>query len=816
MRNRSEIGDALNYQQLENKSLLAGIVYVSAVGNDIAIKGDAADNHFEINLAASQPDQLVNAFDGTTVKLQSGIIGLDLSNIGSVLVKGNSGNDTIVVHGNSTSTNGDMQFELGKGADTLLLTGAPNRPIELGGDMTIFGHMGSDQVFLSEVNVGGDLDYRGAHGDDSFAQNELAVTGGASYFGQSGYDNFFFASSELLGPTEVIGGAENDLVACCNLRFASTVSADGQSGTDFNFFSDDTSFEDTFGSRSFEVELNETDDIARSQLILNRLSDALTETADDLAYHPANWIHDSMIGLANCLELPFAELSVDPDTQFVTMNDPTPTVSVIWDNAIQNAIVESSPGPTIASRAFGMVHTAMYDAWSAYDPTAVSTQLQDTLQRPASENTVNNKLQAMSYAAHRVLNNLFPGSAAEFDAVMEELGYDPSLVSVDQASPAGVGQAMADALIEFRQQDGSNQLGLHPNSNGNAYSDFTNYEPSNPIGNSFNIELWTPELVPIDEGPANQNFLTPHWGRVEAFSYDTIGEFRPDSPQPFLLVDGTVDLEAKTITTDDGTFEIDKSLIGTIINPEFVSQAEYVVDLSANLTDEQKLIAEFWEDGGGTSFPPGTFMTFGQFVSARDNNSLDKDAQMFFALGNAVMDAGIATWEAKVFYDYVRPVRAIRELGELGLIGEFDSNLGGYAIDAWVPDEGTQRILSTDFLTYQTPGSDPSPPFAEYTSGHSAFSSSAARVLELFTGSSEFNASVTFQPGESRFEPGVTPVEEVTLSWSTFAEAADEAGESRLYGGIHFTEGDINGRTLGQQVGDAVFAQTQAFINGTA
>ena len=207
-------------------------------------------------------------------------------------------------------------------------------------------------------------------------------------------------------------------------------------------------------------------------------------------------------------------------------------------------------------------------------------------------------------------------------------------------------------------------------------------------------------------------------------------------------------------------------------------------------------------------------MTLGQFVSARDNHSLDQDAQLFFAMGNAVFDAGIATWEAKVHYDYVRPVRAIRELGELGLIGEYNDVLGGYAIDAWVPDQGTQTILATDFLTYQTPGSDPSPPFAEYTSGHSAFSAAGATILQMFTGSDKFGGAITIQPGESRFEPGVTPVDSVTLSWDTFSAAADEAGISRLYGGIHFTDGDINGRKLGVEVAGAVWDQSLHFISG--
>ncbi len=302
---------------------------------------------------------------------------------------------------------------------------------------------------------------------------------------------------------------------------------------------------------------------------------------------------------------------------------------------------------------------------------------------------------------------------------------------------------------------------------------------------------------------------------MKVFGLETADEFLPPPPEPFLLVEGTADLAAGTITLADSTVvNIDRSLVGTVINPDFIAQAEHVVDVSANLTDRQKLIAEFWEDGAGTAFPPGTFMTFGEFVSARENNSLDADAQLFFALGNAVFDAGVATWDAKVEYDYTRPVRLIRELGRLGLIGEFDAGLGGYAIDAWVPGAGTQRILATDFLTYQTPGSDPSPPFAEYVSGHSAFSAAGAEILARFTGSDDFGGSVTFAAGSSRFEPGLTPQDPVTLSWDTFSDAANEAGISRLYGGIHFTDGDLNGRALGRSVAASVWDRVQVQIQG--
>lgn len=535
------------------------------------------------------------------------------------------------------------------------------------------------------------------------------------------------------------------------------------------------------------------------------------------SFDKANNLQDSELGVEpNNIQT----LTVDPKTQLVTVHDSSPTISVFWDRVVQQAVINASPGPTVASRAYAMLHTAMFDAWSAYDGTAISTQLGDDLQRPLSENTEANKIEAMSYAAHGVLRDLFPQEIETFDELMVKLGFDPCNKTVDVTTAAGIGNISAAALLDFRRQDGSNQLGDDPNGIiGIPYSDNTNYQAVNSADEVIDLERWTPEKVPIDAKPGEekriQQFLTPQWGDVKPFALESGDQFRPEAPQPFLLVDGSVNLKDRTITLVSGfTVKIDKSLIGTIINPEFVAQTEQVVDISANLTDEQKLIAEFWEDGSGTSFPPGTFMTFGQFFSARDNNTLDEDAQMFFGLGNAVFDAGIATWNSKKFYDYTRPVRAVQELGKLGLIGEFNEEKGGFVIDAWQPGKGTQTILATEFLTYQVPGEDPSPPFAEYTSGHSAFSMAGAKILELFTGSDEFGASVSFKPGQSRFEPGLTPSEKVTLHWDTFSEAADESGISRLYGGIHFTEGDLNGRKLGEEVAQSVWEKTQFFING--
>ena len=109
------------------------------------------------------------------------------------------------------------------------------------------------------------------------------------------------------------------------------------------------------------------------------------------------------------------------------------------------------------------------------------------------------------------------------------------------------------------------------------------------------------------------------------------------------------------------------------------------------------------------------------------------------------------------------------------------------------------------------------PPFPEYVSGHSTFSAAGARVIRTFTGSDSFGASVTVRAGTSRIEPRTathpgSPAKDVTLSWPTFTAAADEAGWSRRYGGIHFPSGDLHGRSLGDLIGGDAWNEAQSYI----
>lgn len=131
------------------------------------------------------------------------------------------------------------------------------------------------------------------------------------------------------------------------------------------------------------------------------------------------------------------------------------------------------------------------------------------------------------------------------------------------------------------------------------------------------------------------------------------------------------------------------------------------------------------------------------------------------------------------------------------------------------PGKGTIEIDGSQWIPYQ-PASFPTPPFPDYVSGHSTYSAAAAGILMSWTGSDRFGYSVALSAGSSRIEPGITPRRQVVLSWENFTDAANEAGLSRRYGGIHFRRADLVGRLLGRLVCAKAWSKAQSYFDGTA
>ncbi len=460
--------------------------------------------------------------------------------------------------------------------------------------------------------------------------------------------------------------------------------------------------------------------------------------------------------------------------------DETPNVVIQWNNAALQGVRDSGIGPPMVARALAIVHTCIFDAWAAYDKRAVGTQFGNELRRPKRERTLANKNEAISFAAYRALVDLFPvDKTSVFDPLMAKLGYDPTNLTINTDTPVGIGNVACGAVLSFRHGDGSNQLGdLHPG----AYSDWTEYVSVNPASTVpanpalvLDPNHWQPLVYDNGVRPDfTQSFVGAQWYRVVPFAMRS-----PDQFRPFVAKFGPALYGSET----------------------YLQQSKDLITISANLTDEQKMIAEYWANGPHTELPPGHWDLFGEFVSRRDHHTVDDDAKMFFALTNAIFDAGIAAWDAKRAFDSVRPIQAIPYL------------FHGQQITAWRPFHGTQTFDGSRWIPYQM-STFPTPPFPEYISGHSTFSAAGAQILTLFTHSDNFRDSVTFAPGSSNIEPGLTPKRDVTLSWATFTEAANQAGISRRYGGIHFELADLVGRATGRLVADLAWKKALGFIRG--
>lgn len=455
-------------------------------------------------------------------------------------------------------------------------------------------------------------------------------------------------------------------------------------------------------------------------------------------------------------------------------------------------------GPPPVARLLAILYSAAFEAWAPYTATAKGPVNGAALRRPAAERTDVRKAEAISFAFYFSGIAMFstnpaasalqtdPQVLALFNATMKKLGYDPAAAG-GPATPVGIGKkAAADTLASFAG-DGSNQANGYVDTTDYAGTKQVNKIPAAPFRRSSRSDIvdpsrWQPLTYfdPARERTRTPGFITPQWKDAKRFALTAADQFRPTPPAPWP-------------------------------SQNFVDQARHVIEIQRNLTIRQKVIAEFWADGPKSWLPPGHWCALALAVSERgfvipqsDGTPLnkpfgiDQDAKMFFAMTNAIADAAIATWEAKLFYDYARPISAIRWLFQ------------GHIIEGWRgPGRGIGPIAGESWTPFQR-STFPTPPFPEYTSGHSAFSMAAATVLKSFTGSDKFGG-VYIQSTPLAAEPDVSDLP-VVLEWPSFTEAAIEAGESRIFGGIHFHEGNAQGLELGRKTGELVWKQAQSFF----
>ncbi|HEX5051829.1 MAG TPA: vanadium-dependent haloperoxidase [Planctomycetota bacterium] len=505
-----------------------------------------------------------------------------------------------------------------------------------------------------------------------------------------------------------------------------------------------------------------------------------------------------------------------------------------------------------------------------------------------------------------------------YDTLMGNLGYSTSNTSTVGNTPAAIGNRIAAAVLAFGAADHSNEannyasvsyqpinMPLLPEFPGNPNLAFPNRWQ--PLALQFFIGQ---NGIPVPTG--YPPFLSPEWGRVTPFALSqkdlTVNEragfdywvyhdpgappqlgtpTAPDYKWSFEMVaawsshldpsDGVM-MDASPASVGNATLPTGPSQYsqfydfanggdwgtGHPVNP--VTGLPYTPQIVPR-GDYTRVLAEFWADGPNSETPPGHWFTIFNYVADHPLtvkriggtgpvvNNLEWDVKGYLALGGAMHDCAVSAWGVKGWYDFLRPISAIRYMADRyaanpshpyaitlhpGLIevvtpattapGQRHAHLAGsegkIAVLAWrgptyitnpaIDTAGVGWILAENWWPYQRP-TFVTPPFAGYVSGHSTYSRAAAVVLDRFTGSRWFpgglgqfvcpqNAYLVFEEG-----PSVT----VTLQWASYYDASDQCSLSRIWGGIHPPADDIPGRKMGQIIGNDAVDRAQLYWSGT-
>jgi len=514
--------------------------------------------------------------------------------------------------------------------------------------------------------------------------------------------------------------------------------------------------------------------------------------------------------------------------------------------------------------------------------------------------------------------DMFP----RYDAMMDSMGYDKTYEGVVGDDPASLGNRIAATIITFGLTDGSNEQNDYENLVYNPVNppllpDF----PGNP--DILDLNRWQPLALKyfVDQSGnplpfGYPDFLGPEWGDVVPFAMtdndlevierdgiDWSVWHNPGGPPIYGTEEGdaryksgnemVVIWSAHLDSTDGEMVDISPGAIGNAPLATVAQEADYYnmfeggdwgegydVNPVTGLAyepqivprgDYGRILAEFWADGPDSETPPGHWFTLLNYVSdhaltekrfmgeGEVISDLEWDVKSYLIMGGGMHDCAVAAWSVKGYYDYIRPVSAIRAMCDLGqcsnpempsfnegginlhpdmievvtaattAVGEKHEHLAGeegkIAIKAWLGPElivdpdtdiaGVGWMLAENWWPYQRP-SFVTPPFAGFVSGHSTFSRGAAEIMTMLTGTEYFpggmgefvapmNEFLVFEDGPSM---------DITLQWATYQDASDQCSLSRIWGGIHPPADDLPGRHMGQEIGPEAFTEARRYFNG--
>lgn len=594
-----------------------------------------------------------------------------------------------------------------------------------------------------------------------------------------------------------------------------------------------------------------------------------------------------------------------------------------WNEELLSAIRSDFARPTVHARNLYHVSAAMWDAWAAYDTVADQVIHHEQATATDIQAARDEAISFAAYRVLSARFADSPGAATSlpaFDAKMIALGYDASDTSTVGDTPAALGNRIAFSILLFGSNDNANEANGYVNQfylpiNPPLLPDFA----GNP--DILDPNRWQPLALDwfIDQSGTSigeyPEFLSPEWGQVTAFAmtdedltiYQRDGfdywVFHDPGPPPDIGGVGDeyykwgyeqVSIWSSHLDPTDGVMvDISPGSIGNSTLPDPSNYAAYYDLLNGGdwstghalnpVTNEPyapqivprgdyaRILAEFWADGPDSETPPGHWFVLLNYVNDHPLfekrrggtgpilDDLEWDVKAYLAMSGAMHDSAVASWGVKGWYDYIRPVSALRYMCDQGQCtdeldpsfdpdginlhpgyieivttdstasGERHEHLAGHegkiAIKSWrghdsifdplTDSAGVGWILAENWWPYQRP-SFVTPPFAGYVSGHSTYSRAAAELMTLLTGSAFFPGGMGefFCPQNEFlvFEEG--PSMDITLQWATYRDASDQCSLSRIWGGIHPGADDLPGRQMGQVIGPDAYNHAEKFFQG--
>jgi hypothetical protein len=410
-------------------------------------------------------------------------------------------------------------------------------------------------------------------------------------------------------------------------------------------------------------------------------------------------------------------------------------------------------GPTRLSRAMAIVQGAVFDAVNSVDP-LYTPYLNIQVPAPADASID----AAVAQAAHDTLVAMFPNQGSFFDSELHVSlqGIPNQAAAVDGAA---VGMEVAKAILHARANDGAAK---------DAVGQPVNYTFGTLPGQ------WRSDPLHFPQVP-----LTPDWGSVKPFGMQSVNQFLPPPP-PTLdsLAYATAYEEVKILGSANSTAR----------------------------TADQTEIAFFWGyDAQPTVCAPIRFYNqIAEVIAAQQGNSEVADARFFALINIAMADGAINAWDAKYLYNFWRPIQAIREndpgTGISGL-GSGNPFLVDQGDPNWMPVGAPAHNGGTNFT----------PPFPSYTSGHATIGAAMFKLMEDYYGTDNVTFTISTDEFNTFTGAALSP-----RTYYSFSEAAGENALSRIYLGIHFNFDATAGIQAGDAIADYDFTHLMRPLKGPA